>query len=283
MDEWDFNIVIVGLGLIGGSYAMALRELKPRQICAVDADERVLDSALRMGLIDKGCKDGKDILKEADLVIMALYPEKTMEFVNENIENFKKGAVLTDTCGIKIGVVEKINSFLPQDIDFVGGHPMAGKESNGLQSASKDIFKDANYIITPTERNKKENIELIVKMAKAIGCKNVVCVTPEEHDRIISFTSQLPHVIAVSLVNSNMAERNIELFIGGSFKDATRVATINSMLWSELFTLNSENLIDEIEKFEESIKRIKRAIKSEDVNDLVDIFEEASAKRRKMV
>lgn len=285
MDECDFdlNIVIVGLGLIGGSYAMALKELRPRQICAIDMEERVLDEALKMRVIDKGCKNGASLLKEADLVIIALYPEETVEFVKNNIENFKKSAVITDTCGIKIGVVEKINSFLPQDLDFIGGHPMAGKESKGLQAASKDIFKNANYIITPIERNKKENIKLVEKMAKAIGCKNVVCVNPEEHDKIISFTSHLPHVIAVSLMNSNMIENNIGLFTGGSFKDATRVAAINSMLWSELFTLNSENLIGEIEKFEESIKKIKKAIKSEDKHALVNIFKDASVKRRKMV
>jgi Prephenate dehydrogenase len=282
LDECDFNIVIVGLGLIGGSYAMALRELKPRQICAIDRDERVLEQALKMGVIDKGSTDGKSFLKEADLVIIALYPEETVKFVNDNKENFKKNAVITDTCGIKIGVVEKINSFLPQSLDFIGGHPMAGKESKGLQSASKDIFKDANYIITPNERNKKENIELIERMARSIGCKNVVCLTPEEHDKIISYTSHLPHVIAVSIMNSNMME-NVGLFTAGSFKDATRVANINSTLWSELFTLNSGSLVAEIEKFEESIREIKEAIKSEDKEEIISILKNASVKRRKMI
>lgn len=285
MDEcdFDFNIVIVGLGLIGGSYAMALRELKPRQICAIDMDERVLKEALKMGIIDKGYKSGEKALKEADLVIMAIYPEETVKFVKDNIKNFKRGAVITDTCGIKIGVVEKINSFLPQGLDFIGGHPMAGKETKGLKAASKDIFKDANYIITPIKRNRKENINLIERMGKAMRCKNVVSITPEEHDRIISFTSHLPHVIAVSLMNSNITENDIGMFTGGSFRDATRVAVINPMLWSQLFTLNSANLIDEIERFEESIKKIKRAIKLEDKNTLNNIFKNASLKRRKMI
>lgn len=284
MDEcdFDFNIVIVGLGLIGGSYAMALRELKPHQICAIDRDEKVLEQALKMGIIDKGCKNGEDFLKEADLIIIALYPEETVKFVNNNKKNFKEGAVITDTCGIKIGVLEKIKSFLPQSIDFIGGHPMAGKESKGLQAASKDIFKNANYIITPAESNKRENIDLIEKMARAIGCKNVVCLTPEEHDKIISYTSHLPHVIAVSLMNSNMIE-NVGLFIAGSFKDATRVADINSTLWSELFALNSESLVAEIEKFEESIREIKEAIKSGNKGEVINILKSASEKRRKMV
>jgi len=284
LDECDFsfNIVIVGLGLIGGSYAMALRELNPRQICAIDRDETVLEQALKMGVIDKGSKDGKSFLKEADLVIIALYPEETVKFVNNNKDNFKQNAVITDTCGIKIGVVERINSFLPQSIDFIGGHPMAGKESKGLQSASKDIFKDANYIITPAERNKRENIELIEKMARSIGCKNVVSLTPEEHDKIISYTSHLPHVIAVALMNSNMIE-DVGLFIAGSFKDATRVANINSILWSELFTLNSESLVAEIEKFEESIKQIKEAIRLEDKEEIISVLKNASERKRKMI
>lgn len=281
--DFDFNIAIVGMGLIGGSYAMALRKLRPRNIYGIDIDENVLKNALQMGIIDEGYTSGNMILKKADLVIIALYPEETIEFVKNNIESFKKDAIITDTCGIKVDVIDKINSVLPQHLDFIGGHPMAGKETNGLQSASKDIFKNSNYIITPTEKNKKENIQLIKDLAKAIGCKNIVCVTKEEHDKIISFTSHLPHVIAIALMNSDITPNNLEEFIGGSFKDTTRVAVINSMLWSQLFMLNSENIINEIESFEESIKQVKKAIKEEDMNTLNNIFNESSLKRCRMV
>ena len=281
--DFNVNIAIVGLGMIGGSYAMALRKLKPSQIFGIDMDEIVLEQAVKNGIIDRGYKDGEGILKEADLVIIALYPRESVDFLKSNVRNFKKNAIITDTCGIKTGILEEVDSFLPKDIDFIGGHPMAGKETKGFQAASQDIFKDANYIITPVEGNKKENIELIKKMAIAIGCKNVVSIDPEEHDRIISFTSQLPHVIAVSLMNSSASEENIGMFAGGSFKDATRVAAINPILWSQLFTLNSENLIDEIERFEENIKKIKKAIMSEDKNTLDDIFNSASLNRRKMM
>jgi len=282
-DFSDFTIAVVGLGLIGGSYAMALKRLNPHEICGIDMDEETVEKALRAGVIDRGCGNPEGILKDADLVVIALYPEEAVKFIKSNIGSFKKDVVITDTCGIKTGVIEEVHSFLPGDMDFIGGHPMAGKETKGLQSADSDLFRDANYIITPVERNREKNVELICKVVKAIGCKNVVSITPEEHDRIISFTSQLPHVIAVSLINSGNAGGDIALFTGGSFKDVTRVAAINSILWSQLFTLNSDNLIDEIERFEENIKTIKKAIRTEDKNALEDIFNCAALNKRKMM
>lgn len=288
MDAADFsgfgiNIAIVGLGLIGGSYAMALRELKPKSITGIDRDADVIDEALSRGIIDCGITEGKEVLKEADLVIVALYPVETVEFLKNNVQFLKKGAVVTDACGVKRDIIEKVGDFLPEHVDFVGGHPMAGKEKTGLRAAAKDLFKGTNYILTPVTRNKKENVRLVEKMALAIGCKNVVSITPEEHDRVISLTSQLPHVIAVALMNISLSENNIGLFAGGSFNDATRVAAINSVLWEQLFIMNSENLLDEIEKFEESIGRLKSALRDCDKKTLDNIFSSASANKRKMV
>lgn len=289
------NVAVVGLGLIGGSFAMALKKAGGGKVIGIDRDRSVIGAAIEMGVIDKGYTTDKvmDGLKQADVVVMALYPHETVEFVKNNLDAFKRGAVITDTCGIKNGIIDKINDFLPEHLDFVGGHPMAGKESEGLLCACDDLFKNSNYIITPVQMNKYENIRTVEGIARRIGCKNVVSISPEEHDRIITFTSQLPHVIAVSLMNSNngvnlnssgnSAEGNLSLFTAGSFKDVTRVANINSTLWSQLFLLNSKNLLREIERFEDSIKAMKQAIVEGDKGTLVNLFSNATTVRRKLV
>lgn len=286
MEDPDFKlkVAIVGMGLIGGSYAMALRSLNTKWIIGIDKDKNALRSALNMEIIDKAYEDGGSFLKESDLIIIALYPKDTVKFVKDNFKYMKRGTVITDTSGIKQRVVSEINSFLPEHLEFVPGHPMAGNEFKGIGGASKDIFKSANYIITPTSKNTSNGIGLIRKLAKKIGCSNVTCISPEKHDRIITFTSQLPHVIAVCLMNLQKEnEENVKLFTGGSFRDATRVAQINAPLWIELFTMNSDILVEEIEKFEKSINLLKKAITSKDVDSIKNIFEKASSNRRGLV
>ncbi|MCY6369994.1 prephenate dehydrogenase [Clostridium ganghwense] len=282
MDKLDLNITIIGLGLIGGSYAMALKELNPKKIYAVDIDEKAIDDAEKIGIIDKGYLEADIPLKESDLVIICLYPKLVEKFVKDNINNFKNGAVITDVTGIKSEFIKEVNSILRDDIDFVFGHPMAGREQKGLKFASKDVFKGANYIITPTERNKEKNLRFVEELVKKIGFKNVMSISPEKHDKIIGFTSQLPHVIAVSLVNSDNLGVETGLFTGDSYRELTRIAQINSDLWTELFTGNKENLVREIEIFEENIKKIKNAIINEEKELLSEIMEKASKKRKEM-
>ncbi|MFU0825523.1 prephenate dehydrogenase [Clostridium sp.] len=278
----DLNITIVGLGLIGGSYALALRELNPKRLYAVDIDEEAIKLGEKRGIIDKGFLGPEIPLKESDLVIICIYPKSIKKFIKDNIDNFKSGAVITDVVGIKKEFAKDINSILREDIDFIFGHPMAGREFTGLRYASKEIFKGANYIITPTERNKEKNIRLIENIAKDMGFKHVEKISVEKHDEVIGFVSQLPHVIAVSLVNSDNLEIDTGKFTGDSYMDLTRIARINTKLWTELFIGNKENLINHIEKFEKNIADIKHALINEDTEALGNILNRASKKREEM-
>lgn len=282
MEKLDLNITVVGLGLIGGSYAMAIRELNPKKLYAVDIDEEALHDAEKNGIIDKGYVKADIPLKESDLVIICLYPKLVKNFIKDNIKYFKSGAVITDVTGIKSEFVKEVNHILREDLDFVFGHPMAGREQKGLKFASKEVFKGANYIITPTERNKEENIKFLEELIRKIGFRNVVTITPEKHDKIIGFTSQLPHVIAVSLVNSDELGIDTGLYTGDSYRELTRIAQINSQLWTELFMGNKDNLIKEIEVFEKNIARIKDAIINEENSLLTELLEKASKKRKEM-
>lgn len=177
--------------------------------------------------------------------------------------------------------MNEINS-LPLKADFIFGHPMAGREKVGLQFADKNIFKNANYILTPQPKNKTENVKLLKELIYQMGFRNVTEITASEHDEIISFTSQLTHAIAVALVNSDNEKYNTNLFIGDSYRDLTRIAKINSKLWSELFLENKDNLIEKIETFQNKLNDIKEALINNDSNKLIHEFKE-STKRREAI
>lgn len=278
----DLNITIVGLGLMGGSYALALRQLRPRKLYAIDIDEDALKLGENSGIIDKGFVDPEVPLKESDLVIICVYPKMIKDFIKNNINNFKSGAVITDITGIKNEFAQEISSVLREDIDFVFGHPMAGREFVGVKYASEKIFKGANYIIIPTDKNKEKSIELIENIARSIGFKNVERLSIEKHDEVIGFTSQLPHVMAVSLVNSDNLDVDIGKFTGDSYRDLTRIARINTKLWAELFMGNKDNLIAQIEEFQENMSNIKNALINDEAEILGQILDRARKKREEM-
>lgn len=280
----DFNITIAGLGLIGGSYAMALQQLNPRNLWAVDIDQKTLAYGKEMKIISEGYTPDKARipLEKSDLVIISLYPGLAVDFIRNNHNYFKSGSVITDTAGVKKQVLNQIQTFLRDDVDFVGGHPLAGKESSGLTYASPDIFCDTSYIITPTAKNKSESIKLIETLAIQIGCKTVARVSPAKHDELIALTSQLPHVMAVSLVNS-ACSLDLRYFVGGSFKDMSRVARINSTLWTELMLENRLNLLQQMELLEKQLTEIKGFLQNENYASLKDFLEKANKQTRKLL
>jgi prephenate dehydrogenase len=276
------RIVVVGLGVIGGSFTMALKEAGYDDVYGIDINEDSLEKAKKLGLIKEGYKNGNEIIKSADFIIISLYPRLVKRFIEDNRENFKDGAVITDATGIKKMFIEDIVNILPENIDFVFGHPMAGREKKGIDFASNTVFKGANYILTPVARNKEENLNMIEDLVYKIGFKRVKRITPEYHDEMIGYTSQLPHSLAVALVNSDVEGRETGSFIGDSYRDLTRIANINEDLWSELFLGNKDNLLKSIENFEIELDKIKYAIKNDDKEELKKLFIKSTKRREKL-
>ena len=276
------NIVIVGLGVVGGSFAMALKEAGYSDVYGIDVNEETLKKAKERKLIKEGSTIGQDLLKNADLTIISIYPKLVKKFVENNKDYFKKGSIITDATGIKGMFIEDIIKILPQDVDFVFGHPMAGREKKGIDFASSKVFQGANYIITPISRNKEENIQVVENLAKNIGFKRIRRITPEFHDEMIGYTSQLPHAIAVALINSDEEGRETGSFIGDSYRDLTRIANINEDLWSELFLGNKDNLLKALTNFELELDLIKKAIYANDKESLKKLFIKSTNRREKL-
>ena len=276
----DLTFAIVGLGLIGGSYAKALRNLKVRKILGMDISHGIARACLNANMIDEVVEEDGSNLKEADVIICSVYPEAVMGFVRQNVQNFAEGMLMTDATGVKGTMPREIQELLPESCEFISGHPMAGRQGSGLGMSDAAIFNDSNYIIVPTEKNTPEAVSWLEEFAKALGCARSVKVSMEDHDKIIAYTSDLPHITAVALVNSSSYNENTQYFIAGGFRDATRVADINPDLWSDLFLSNRDNVIAEIENYQKQLERWKKAIMEEDRKTLKEIMREAGPRRR---
>lgn len=275
----NMDMMVVGLGLIGGSIARRLRGFRAGRILGVDRDAQTRRLALSDGVVDEAYADGAQIGR-ADLILLCLYPQANIEFVRANRDRIKAGAVLTDVSGVKGYVLREMEEILPPGADFVGGHPMAGREVGGYQSSTDTLFEGASYLITPTKRNKPENVALVRELAAYIGCKHVVATTPEEHDAVVAYTSQLMHVVAVALCNNPMIERSA-FFSAGSLRDCTRVAVINETMWSELFLENREQLAARIAEMQAGLQEIADALAAGDRDGLEQIMRRASAQKLK--
>lgn len=276
------RIVIVGLGVIGGGYAMALKEAGYTEVYGIDKNAETLRKAKSLGIIKEGYEEEKEIIPNADLIVLAVYPNLVKDFIINNKEYFKDGAIITDVTGIKQLFINEITKVLPENIDFVFAHPMAGREKKGIDYATNKVFKGANFLITVTDRNKDENLDLIENLAYKMGFKHVKRICPKYHDEMIAFTSQLPHALAVALINSDIEGRNTGEFIGDSYRDLTRIANINESLWSQLFLGNKENLLQAIYNFEEELDKIKSCLENEDKEALQQLFIKSSLRREKL-
>lgn len=276
------KILIVGLGVIGGGYAVALKEAGYKEVYGIDTDIQTLEKAKNIGIIKEGFSHEDEIISQADLIVLAIYPNLVKDFIIKNKEKFKKGALITDVTGIKEILIEDIVNILPDNIDFVFAHPMAGREKKGIDYATNKVFKGANFLIIETNRNKEENLKKIEKLAKEMGFKQIRRTNAKFHDEMIAFTSQLPHVLAVSLINSDIENRNTGEFIGDSYRDLTRIANMNENLWSLLFLGNKENLLTAMNNFEDEFNKIKKCIENEDEKQLQEIFIKSTLRREKL-
>ncbi|MCQ2554969.1 MAG: prephenate dehydrogenase [Clostridia bacterium] len=274
----DKKILIVGLGLIGGSYAMALTK-KGYRVGAITRSESSIEYALSMGLIDYGTTEiDKDIIGEADLIIFCLYPNVFYEWIKNNQQYFKPGAVITDVTGIKVNIVYKIQEILRPDVEFIPSHPMAGREVYGVKNADDRIFKGANFIVTPTSKNTPDAIELCRNLGEELGFYRISELTPEKHDDMIGFLSQLTHCIAITLMTCNNVE-HLQDYTGDSFRDLTRIARINEDMWTELFLLNRDQLLKHISQFEVELDKLKIALNQNDEETIKDIMRKSTERR----
>lgn len=273
------KILIVGLGLLGGSYARALKK-QGFSVSAITLEQKSIDYALENGIIDQGSTEvDEQMLQNADVIVFALYPHVFVRWIRENGHLLQAGTILTDVTGVKSGLVEQIQAMLKPGVEFIAAHPMAGRELSGVENSDDSIFRGANYIVVPTEKNTFGAIELCQSLGKTLGFADVSVLPPKQHDEMIAFLSQLTHCIAVSLMCANDAA-NLERYTGDSFRDLTRIANINDEMWSELFLANREALLGVMDTYRSNFDRLYDCIKNQDREEMRSMMR-LSTERRK--
>lgn len=274
----DCKILIIGLGLMGGSYAQALTD-SGYEVGAIDRRQESIDYALEHGLIRHGSTTVESgYIGGFDLVIFALYPRVLIDWITQYQTLLKSGALLTDVTGVKCEVVYRIQEQLRPDLEFVGAHPMAGREVYGVENATKAIFAGANYIVTPTARNTPEAVAMCEELGRILGFKTISRLSPEEHDEMIGFLSQLTHCIAVALMTCKESHQLVD-YTGDSFRDLTRIAKINEEMWSELFLMNKEPLLRQMDLFLEKFLYLRRCLADENVDEMKALMRQSTEHR----
>ena len=263
----DTKILIVGLGVIGGGYASALTEAGYRVKCITKNPEDI-KYALARGMIEYGtCEVEESLVADSELIIFALYPTIFIEWIKKYQHLFTKGTVITDVTGVKSSVVYTVQNILRDDVEFISAHPMAGRERSGVEFSDPSVFHGANYIVTPTDKNTREAIELCRELGEILGFSRISELTVEEHDKMIAFLSQLTHCIAVTLMTCNESP-NLEKYTGDSFRDLTRIAKINDRMWSELFVMNKDALLSEMDSFIKEFSYFRELLANEDIDGM---------------
>lgn len=274
------RVLIVGLGLMGGAYAYRLKN-KGYNVYAYDINEDAIKIAKEKNYIDDGSTNILDYIEKADMIILCIYPQMIIEFLKENAKYFKPTQIITDICGVKSSFVEEATK-LAIPATYVSHHPMAGREKSGVEYSNEVKFEEANFIITALDDTNSVAIDILKKMGEDLGFKRITVIDPKNHDRLIGFTSQLAHAIAVSLVNSDDNPNETKKFIGDSYRDLTRIAMINDNLWCELFLENKDFLFEHIKRFEFELDILKQALANDDKETLKKLFKSSTKTRKEM-
>jgi len=285
----NLNYGIVGLGIMGGSFARAIQEniLEVKEatgkIYACDRNEYSLKEALKLSVIDEAYSPDNvdEMLAKCDIVIICLYPAIITDFLAAHKNAFKKGSIVTDISGVKAIYKGKFEDFQTEDYDFILGHPMAGGEKEGFVAAKGEYFKNHNYLLIPRAYNKPENLELLREFIYTIGFSKITDTDIDTHDYNIGFTSQLCHVVASAMVLSAPNDE-ITAFGGGSFEDLTRIAMINAPLWTELFLENKDKLLPHIKSLSDQLKLFETMIENEEREKMEDVLRNVRLHRQAM-
>ena len=272
------KILIIGLGVMGGSYAKALTD-KGYKINCITKEKADVRYGLEHGMISYGTTEVEpELIKDAELIIFAIYPKAFIEWINKYQHLFSPGAVITDVTGVKSEVVYEVQRILRSDVEYIAAHPMAGRERSGVEFADPGVFYGANYIVTPTEKNTLDAIKLCKELGEELGFLRISELSPEAHDEMIAFLSQLTHIIAVTLMNCNDSE-GLEKYTGDSFRDLTRIAKINDRMWSELFLMNKDALLTEMDRFIEEFSEFRSYLANDDGKRMREKMRSSTARR----
>jgi len=265
------NILVVGLGLIGGSLCKALKKYTNHFVVGSDLNNDIEEAVLRDVAVDdvfRGDYSGFDI------VIMALYPDIAEKYIRKNISAMDKNTLITDVCGIKGEFSENMKKLADENgMKYIGIHPMAGKEFGGYSNSTADLFCKANFIIAPHDDSLKEDVEKLKNLAEEIGAGKIVVTSPENHDKMIAYTSQLAHIVSSAYVKSPELELECG-FSGGSFQDMTRIATMNEKMWTDLFMRNRENLLFELDTLIKNLDKYRTALENQDSDEMRELIAE---------
>ncbi len=273
------NVAVVGMGLIGGSICKAVKEKCSCTVWGCDTDGEVCEKALKENCVDEIIEKGK--LSQADITFVCLYPEATAKFIKKNADVFKKGSIVCDVCGVKEYITEKCEDVLSKNgVFYVGTHPMAGREFSGFDYSQAELFEGADFIITRTGNTDKKSVKKVAALAKEMGFGEIVYSTPEEHDKIIAYTSQLAHIVSSAYIKSPTLEKQPG-FSAGSFLDMTRVAKLNEKMWTSLFLLNRKALKFELDMLIAHLKQFRSAIKYEDDEELAKLLADGRKRKEK--